>query len=316
MKRIIVYLPLLILVALLSSAGGFIYGRYYEREDKLAKENTDPEAFVQQNLVASNGNAQAQPQQNESNVILPADLAKAKNVPEKIANAQGEYTLVSVVEGAQVNQQLSDNLRLVTAQRQQLGTLAQQFQKTPQDAVQQRELLAGEINQVKMSLQRNLVAMARSYSYTLSNTYLRIPHVVTLLSVEKKDEKFETEAVHKFESADDYLAFQKKNDSYQRMKLEHVQAEEVAEQSKTKAKGQTAAKPSDEQEATLVAGEEADSHPVADTPAEIELTEKLVKQTAALRAMQAEMVKEYHFDPEEQHLLQFEKTALYARPVQ
>lgn len=227
-------------------------------------------------------------------VLLPVDLAKAKGVPELVGSPQGDYTLVSVVEGAQMNQQLTENLQLVTAQRQQLANLAHQFDKSPENAIQQKELIAGQINEVRMALTRNLRVMAKSYSYSLNNVYLRVPHAVTLLAVsEAEDGKILTEVAHSFDSAAAYLEFQKKNDAYQRMKLEFNKAQATSVQV-------------DEKTAEVAE---------ANTSTAIQ-NEATAKSQAELSDMQSEMIRLYKYDPERQYLLQYEKTAFYARPAQ
>ncbi|MFC4994098.1 hypothetical protein [Rubritalea tangerina] len=254
-------------------------GFYFGKQAGRGEGSSEGEERVEQ-AVAVREVAEAKPvrEKSESRVMTAEDLAQAKGVPAVVESAQGNYTLVSVIEGAQLNQQLTDNLQIVRSQRQQLAQLAQQFDQTSAEAVQQRELIAGQINQVKMSLQNNLRVMAQSYSYSLNHTYLRVPHVVSLLAVNEADGQVQSKVVHTFESADAYEAFQKMNDVYQRLRLE-------------------------EQKQYQEGADKETGEAVAFKPSE-QLSKK-----------QEEMIKLYSYDPERQYFLQFEKTAFYAKPA-
>lgn len=211
-------------------------------------------------------------------VMGPEDLAKAMSVPAKIANPDGDFILVSVIEGGVENQQLTQDLQLVTAQRQQLGSLAEQFDSAPASAVQQRELIAGQLNQVKNSLEDNLRVMARTYGYSVSNNYLRVPHLVSLVSVVEEDGKKKGEVVYTFENAESFDVFQKKNAGYTRMKLEMEKTAEEASKDDVGA----------------VAEEDAEAN-------------------KALEKMKAEFMETYRYDPARQYQLVYKKTAFYAR---
>ena len=97
----------------------------------------------------------------------PEAVAKAKNVPATLSKPQGDYTLVTVVEGADANSLFNKGLQVVGAQRQRLAALSQQFDKTPVDSVQQRDLIAGQMKETKKKLKGNLRFMAQKYAYSL-----------------------------------------------------------------------------------------------------------------------------------------------------
>ena len=270
----------LLVVSVYSTAYiGFYLGRLDERSSQAMRQQNLTESADRESATQP-VSSQDQPRSVKLNtkIVLPADLARAKGVPEKVAHAQGDYTLVSVVEGAQLNQQLTDNLELVTAQRQQLANLAIQFDQSPANATQQKELIAGQINEVKMSLTRNLRVMDQGYSYSLNNVYLRIPHVVTLLAVsELEDGKFSKKVAHSFDSSDAYLEFQKMNDAYQRLKLDQKKLQ-AAENNQSGKKTQELANAG---EAVPVLARDS-----------IALSKKLISD------LQAEMIKLYNYDPE------------------
>ena len=260
---------------------GFHLGKLDERSAQSMRQDIIDRKMVEAHSQPAPRPIQAAAEKPNTKILRPVDLAKAKGVPEKVASAQGDYTLVSVVEGAEINQQLTENLQLVTAQRQQLANLAAQFDQSPANATQQRELIAGQINEVKMSLTRNLRVMAQEYSYSLNNVYLRIPHQVALLSMVKVDGQVKMSEVHSLDSAEEYEKFQKMNDTYQRLKLEENKVQQVEKETEAGSEGKVA----------------------KFTP-----SKQLLEQ-------QEKMIRLYQFDPEQQYFLKFEKTAFYARPV-
>ena len=298
----LVSLPLISLTVSVPAIGGFYVGRYVERQDQLmsalaekSSEVGDVETEVETPKLSK-----------REKVILSADLAKAKGVPEKVSGPDGEYILVSVIEGVDENRQMTGNLRLVAAKRQKLGAISKQYDQTAASSVQQRELLAGQINEMKQALGRDLRVMAQSYSYSLANTYMRVPHVVSLVSVSEANGEKTTKVIHKFTTSAAYLEFQQKNETYREMKLEASKAAATASEGEARKvvnhkktmplpKGVVPAKP-------LAAGAKA--------------AVKKAPQTEQIKALRAELRSLYEFDPESRHLLQYEKTALYARPAQ
>ena len=275
---------------------GFFVGRYVERQNYLISELAEKSPAVSDVETKAKVPKSPEPQK----AMLPSDLAKVKNVPEKVSGAEGDYTLVSVIEGVEMNQQMTENLQIVTGKRQKLEAIAKQYEQTPAGSVQKRELLAGQINEMRNGLVRDLRVLEQGYAYSLNNTYVRVPHVVTLSSVSQADGKNTTKLVHRFETSADYLKFQQQNETYQQMKLEVSKAEATASKAEDKQ--------AEEKELPLPAG----VVPVKPSPA---VDTAAILQTAKIKALRAELIKTYQFDPEQQYLLQFEKTALYARPV-
>lgn len=292
-------MSLLILAVCVPAISGFFVGRYVERQDHLISELAEKSPAASD--VETKVGAPKSPKPEQA--MLPSDLAKAKNVPAKVSGAEGEYTLVSVIEGVEMNQQMTDNLQIVTAKRQKLEAAAKQYEQTPAGSVQQRELLASQINEMRNTLVRDLRVLEQGYAYSLNNTYVRVPHVVTLSSVAQADGKNTTKLVHRFATSADYLEFQQKNDAYQRMKLEAGKAQATA------SKGE--AQQPNKNKMPLPKG----VVPAKPSPAEAVVPVKAVPQIAQIKALRAELIKTYQFDPEQRYLLQFEKTALYARPV-
>lgn len=160
----------------------------------------------------------------QKRTITPEAIAKAKNVPATLNTPQGVYTLVAVVEGANSNRRLYQGLQVVGDQRQRLTAASQQFEKTPASSVQQRELIAGQINEIKKEMEDHLRIMAQNYGYSLKNNYTKVPHVVSLLSVTEVDGEAKAESVHVFKNPRDYEDFQKKRADYLRLKVEQVSA--------------------------------------------------------------------------------------------
>ena len=108
------------------------------------------------------------------------ELAKLKSVPETIDSPQGDFTLVTVIEGEEQNRFLRSSLQAVNNQRRNLAMLTQRFNQMDPKLAQQRELLAGELNQTRQALEQNLRFMAQNFGYTLANNYLLVPHNATL----------------------------------------------------------------------------------------------------------------------------------------
>ena len=212
------------------------------------------------------------------------DIAKSKNVPAVYEDSGGDYQLVAVIEGVEANQKLNQNLQLVGAQRQQLLSLSQQFDGLPADAAQQRELIAGEINSVRQALVSNLQFMAQNYGYTLQASYRLVPHVAELFEVTVDDDEVSTELVQRFEDAGSYRGFEKLREEYILASVN--QAEEAK---------------ADEEGAD---DEEADS-----------ATEQAPEPSPEMEEIRKKLIEKYKFDPNKNYQINFEKTALYARPV-
>lgn len=222
--------------------------------------------------------------------VTSEEMAKTKNVPAVLEDPQGDYQLVSVIEGAEPNRKLTRNLQVVGAQRQRLLALQQQFDSMPANAFAQRELVAEQIIKVRKTLEQNLRFMAQAYAYSLQNNYRLVPHEATLLLVtEGEDGKPKTEKVHEFNDEASYEAFQK-------LRNEHL-LQTVAE-----AKEAAAAKE------TPPVGEAVEEGAV-ETPAETPDFEP----SPELQAMANKLIELYSFDPKKNYQINLEKTALYAR---
>ena len=275
-SKLLIQVPLVAAAMALSTYTGYRVG---EQSAAMRVEQPDAADLGEDDLPGSQNET---PNESKDAGLSPEELAKAKGVPAVIPNPDGDYTLMSVIEGAAVNQKLTENLQLVVLQRQQLASLATQFNEAPVSAVQQRELIAGQINEVRNALTGNLQFMAQNYGYTFENSYLRIPHQVSLVAVDTIDGKTTSEIVHEFKTAEDYAEFQKKNDDYLRSKMELANA------------------------ADAKAGQDSEDET---TPAEDEAP----NAAAEVATKRDELIQFYHFDPERQYNLQYQKTAFYAR---
>jgi len=222
----------------------------------------------------------------QKRAITSEAIAKAKNVPATLSNPQGDYSLVAVIEGADANRRLNQRLKVVGAQRQRLAALTQQFEKTPANFMQQRELTAGQINETRKALEVNLRLMAQNYAYSLKNNYVKVPHEISLLSVTEKVSKAgkarTVKRVYAFKNTGDYENFQKKRDVYLRLKLEQAKAAQAA-----------------------VLVERGTATPVP----------RNLKPTPKMDVISKELQQLYRYDPERTYQINLEKTAIYARPA-
>jgi hypothetical protein len=212
--------------------------------------------------------------------ISPQELAKLKNVPATIKKPQGNFTLVAVIEGVEVNKKLTQSLKIVGAQRQRLAQLTRQFEQTAANLPQQRELLATQINGLRKALQTNLQFMAKNFAYSLNYNYLLIPHQAELVSMIKKDGKITTKVVHEFKDANSYNDCQDKRTAYFKMRETQMQ------------KIQASQKKSDSSN---------------------ELPK--VTPTPEMKKAQKELIQLYQYDPEKNYQVNFKKTAIYAQRI-
>ena len=209
------------------------------------------------------------------------ELAKLKSVPETIDSPQGDFTLVTVIEGEEQNRFLRSSLQAVNNQRRNLAMLTQRFNQMDPKLAQQRELLAGELNQTRQALEQNLRFMAQNFGYTLANNYLLVPHNATLSSVVGEgDDQLKT-VIHTFADSESYKKFQEKTDAYTKLKRDQVMA-------------------------------------YRETLTEAEKQQPLPKMplTDAMKKAGRAMIKEYNCDPERNYVIEFQKAALYFRPSQ
>lgn len=214
-------------------------------------------------------------------------VAKQKNVPALLENPGGDYSLVAVVEGKEANSKLNQSLQIVSAQRANLAQIYQQFERTPEASIQQRELIAGKINEARRALEQNLRFMAANYAYTLNNNYVLIPHEATLNIVEKDGEASKVgKEVYAFADSESYSEFVSLRDAYLRLKLEHYNSnnQKAADSDDLAKDAESAAKPA----------------------------EKL-KPSKEMTASQKELKTKFGYDPEDNYQISFTKAALYAR---
>lgn len=305
------YVPLAVLAVAAVLGTGYLIG-------KKADPAMQPQEPVQQteNNQPINKPTSSQPTERkpmttppvtQKRVVTPEAIAKAKNVPATLGNPQGDFTLVAVIEGEAANRKLNQSLQVVSAQRQRLALLSRQFDQTPAASVQQRELIAGQINETRKTLEGNLRFMAQNYAYSLNNNYVLVPHEASLLSVTEEDGKTKAETVYEFKNSGSYEDFQKKRDAYLRLKLEQVKAAQEAARKEKKA---PAAVLVEDGEAKPAEGATAvpESDPVAEQDVKLELTPEMKEK-------QKELQQLYKYDPEQNYQVNFEKTALYARSV-
>lgn len=280
MKKFAIFNFGFLILAAIAAAAYFGY-RAGEKSVEAKNSSTDAAALVEKSAPTPlNENSEKE----KSVRLTPEQLAKDKGVAAVLTNPDGEYTLMSVIEGTEVNQRLTENLQLVVLQRQQLASLAKQFDEAPVSAVQQRELIAGQINEVRNALNGNQQFMAQNYGYTFDKSYLRVPHKVSLVSVEEIEGKTKTEIVHEFQTSEAFAEFQKKNDDYTRSKMEITKAAEKTPAANTP---DAAAAPAE---------------PLPDAKVQAEIAQK-----------RDDLMKAYRFDPERQYSLQYHKTAFYAK---
>lgn len=247
--------------------------------------------------TASAQQAPAAPPKKE---MTSEQMAAAKNVPAELEDPAGNYQLVAVIEGADANRKLTQNLQVVGAQRQRLLALTQQFDRLPADAFSQRELVAGEILKIRKTLEQNLRFMAQAYSYSLQLNYRLVPHAATLLAVTgEEDGKPKTEVVHEFKDAAGYEKFQKMRDDYL------IQTVTEAKEAAAAAGTEPAAPAVEGTEPGVIADESAPAAP--DAPP--------FEPSAGLKAKGAELISLFHYDPAKNYQVNLEKTALYARPA-
>ncbi len=213
--------------------------------------------------------------------LSATELAKLKSVPETIDSPQGDFTLVTVIEGEEQNRFLRSSLQAVNNQRRNLAMLNQRFNQMDPKLVQQREIVAGQINEIRQALEQNLRFMAQNFGYTLANNYLLVPHNATLSSVVGEgDDQLKT-VIHTFADSESYKKFQEKTDAYTKLKRDQVMA-------------------------------------YRETLTEAEKQQPLPKMplTDAMKKAGRVMIKEYKCDPERNYVIDFQKAALYFRPSQ
>ncbi len=214
--------------------------------------------------------------------ISPEDLAKDKNVPVKLRHDLGDYTLVAVVEGKEANEHLTQSLKVVTAQRRYLGKLMKQFNETPANLPQQREVLATQINELKKTLLDNLKFMAKTYAYSLEYEYILVPHEAELILKTEKDGKTTSSVAFQFKNPRDFEDCQKKRRAYLAMRRELF-----------------------EKERERLKKESPDGKVPADAVKP--------KPTMEMFKAKVELLRLYQCDPEKDYDVNFTKSALYSR---
>lgn len=263
---------------LVSVVIGFFLGKIKTADDGGVTPSSDAVT-----ASAEAGQAQQAGEQagKQAKGMSATELAKLKSVPETIDSPQGDFTLVTVIEGEEQNRFLRSSLQAVNNQRRNLAMLTQRFNQMDPKLAQQRELLAGEVNQVRQALEQNLRFMAQNFGYTLANNYLLVPHNATLSSVVGEgDDQLKT-VIHTFADSESYKKFQEKTDAYTKLKRDQVMA-------------------------------------YRETLTEAEKQQPLPKMhlTDAMKKAGRVMIKEYKCDPERNYVIEFQKAALYFRPSQ
>ncbi|NWK56511.1 hypothetical protein HW115_12895 [Verrucomicrobiaceae bacterium N1E253] len=277
----IVFIPTIVISCCLCTVIGYKLGSQSKEADKSQSSIVDDSKNAT-TPPSQAPNNQGQPQTPQQS-ISPDDLAKAKNVPAKLENPQGDFTLVAVVEGAEANQKLSQSLKVVGAQRQRLTQLSKQYEQTPADSAQQKELLAGQINQIRKTLETNLRFMSQNFAYSLSYNYVLVPHLATMMRVRQgEDGKAQADVAYEFKDAATYESCQKLREQYLKLKQEKLKQEQATN-------GNTEA------------SESPASPTITPSPEMVELKEKLMK--------------DFNCDPDQNYQVHFKKTAIYARPA-
>jgi hypothetical protein len=267
---------------LVSVVIGFFLGKIKTADDGGVTPGSDAVTASAEAGQAQQAGGQAEGQAGKQAKGMSAtELAKLKSVPETIDSPQGDFTLVTVIEGEEQNRFLRSSLQAVNNQRRNLAMLTQRFNQMDPKLAQQRELLAGEVNQVRQALEQNLRFMAQNFGYTLANNYLLVPHNATLSSVVGEgDDQLKT-VIHTFADSESYKKFQEKTDAYTKLKRDQVMA-------------------------------------YRETLTEAEKQQALPKMplTDAMKKAGRVMIKEYKCDPERNYVIEFQKAALYFRPSQ
>lgn len=266
---------IMVVTALVSVGIGYFLGTMQGGGDSSVS------AEVSETEAGSDGGSAASSTDSEPKGVTSAELAKLKSVPETVESPQGDFTLVTVIEGEEQNRFLRSSLQAVTNQRRNLAMLNQRFNQMDPKLAQQREILAGQINQIRQALEQNLRFMAQNFGYTLANNYLLIPHNATLSSVVGKGEDQIKTVIYTFEDSESYKKFQEKTDAYGKLKRDQVMAYRE----------------------TLTDAEKQEPLP------KMPLTDDMQKARKA-------MIADYKFDPERNYVVDFQKAALYFRRAQ
>ena len=274
-----------LLITILVSAG---IGFYIGRMDIGSDEDTDQQTTEQgqpgqQDGQSGQAGESAGKQADGAAAEKPAglsteQLAKEKDVPERVKSGQGDFALVAVIEGDDANRSLRSSLQVVNGQRQRLAQLSSKFDQTNPELVQQRELVAGQINETRKSLEQNLRFMAQNFGYVISNNYMLVPHRATLNSVVGSGKDQIKTVVYTFENSESYQKFQDKTNAYTKLKIDQAKAYRA-------------------------------------TQSEVEQKQPLPKMplTEAMEKARKEMTDKYKCDPERSYLMEIQKSALYAR---
>ena len=269
----------MIATVLVSVGVGYFLGKIQSGDEATAAADTETSGAT---AGASNDGAQATSQSGDQpKGLTSSELAKLKSVDETVESPEGDFTLVTVIEGEDQNRFLRSSLQAVTNQRRNLAMLNQKFNQTDPKLVQQREIVAGQINEIRQALEQNLRFMAQNFGYTLANNYLLVPHNATLSSVVGEGEDQLKSLTYTFEDSESYKKFQEKIDGYAKLKRDQVMA-------------------------------------YRETLTEAEKQQPLPKMplTDAMKNARKAMIADYKCDPERNYVIDFQKTALYFRRAQ
>ena len=251
--------------------------------------------------------------------LTPEQLAAEKQLPVTLSDPAGDYGLVAVIEGEEANRKLTSSLQVIGSQRQNLLSLSRQYDQTPATSLQQRELIAGEILKARRTLAQNLEFMARNYGYSLNFNYRLVPHAASLLLVSAAgDTPPSPTLVHRFEESTSYERFQKLRDEYLLLSLKQSSGQPPTPTTPIPSEAATA----DENSEIHTSVTEASSSPDPQSPGTDDLGSSPAVPTGApansrdLLALKETLIDQFAYDPSKNHQLNFEKTALYARPGQ
>lgn len=280
--------PVLLVIIVVAAVIGFYVGSsdrgmVEEASGDTAAQTQQPakEEDSGQDDKAASQTANEEAVSQGENRMTPGQLSKEKGVPEKVESEQGDFELVAVIEGEEANRSLRNSLQVVNAQRQRLAQLTNQYNQTDPQMSQQRELIAGEINQTRSSLENNLRFMAQNFGYMISHNYLLVPHHASLNSVIGQGKDQLKTVVFSFKNSESYRKFQEKADAYTKLKIDQAKAYRATQT------------------------EEEKKQPIPKLPL-----------TGKMERLRQEIIDTYKCDPERTYLMEIQKSALYARRAQ
>ena len=251
--------------------------------------------------------------------LTPEQLAVAKQLPVALSDPAGDYKLVAVVEGAEANRKLTSSLQVIGSQRQHLLSLSRQYDQTPATSLQQRELIAGEILKARSTLAQNLGFMAKNYGYSLNFNYRLVPHAASLLLVSAAgDTPSSLTLVHQFKDATSYERFQRLRDEFLLLSLKQSSGQPTTPTTPDPSEAATPEEKGEIRTSVTEASSSTDpqSPKTDDSGSSPAVPTGAPATSSDLLALKETLIEQFAYDPSKNHQLNFEKTALYARPGQ